>query len=281
VRAHVVNNRVYVDAEITWDGITSYAISNMAFLGTMPANWDRNFNSNAFEIIGPDKLPVFQEIYILPEHIVLNGIFPKKPGIIVGVFDAQMRGGFPDEVLTNFPNRKPIFKYPSWKFPGVLADQTEHTESGEHPAIIVNVQQQGYIEGTDITHKQLQEVFPFGYAVIYLGQNKRFRYEVFKNGLMDWKIDLDKVTIDPDFASGKVTWKIQPTSAEGQAGQIQFVNSTVSVICPMKNGTTNKAGFIIGNNPVPYVATLNADQRNPVFALGFRIPSSDEHNYQP
>jgi hypothetical protein len=122
VRAHVMNNRFYVDAEITWDGINSYAISNMTFIGTMPANWDRNCNSNAFEIVGPDHLPVFQEIYTLPEHIILNGIFPKKPGIIIGMFDGEMISGFPSEVLDGFPNRKAIFKYPSWKYPGVLAD---------------------------------------------------------------------------------------------------------------------------------------------------------------
>jgi membrane protein implicated in regulation of membrane protease activity len=120
--ARVTNNRLYVDAEVSWDGITYYAVSNMTFFETMPNDWDRNFNSSAFEIVGPDHLPVFQEIYVLPEHIVVNGIFYKKPGIIVGIFDTQLISGFPSEVLAGFPNRKPIFKYPSWKFPGVLAD---------------------------------------------------------------------------------------------------------------------------------------------------------------
>jgi hypothetical protein len=122
VRGHIFNKRLYVDAAITWDGITSYTISNMTFIGTMPANWDRNYNSNAFEIVGPDQLPIFQEIYSLPEHIIVNGIFPKRPGIIVGTFGTHLRVGTPQEVFAAFPNRKPVFKYPSWKYPSVLAD---------------------------------------------------------------------------------------------------------------------------------------------------------------
>lgn len=120
--ARVVSNRFFVDSDITWNAIDTYSISNMAFFGTMPADWDRNSNSNAFEIVGPDGLPVFQEIYALPEHIVVNGLFPKKPGIMLGMFGKHLVSGFPDEVLTNLPNRKPIFRYPSWKYHGVLAN---------------------------------------------------------------------------------------------------------------------------------------------------------------
>ena len=120
--ARVVSNKFFVDADITLDAVHNYSISNMTFIGTAPSGWDRNSNSNAFEIVGPDGLPVFQEIYLLPEHIALNGIFPKKPGIIIGMFGGHLVSGAPDEVLTNLPNRKPIFKYPSWKYQGVLAD---------------------------------------------------------------------------------------------------------------------------------------------------------------
>jgi len=88
----------------------------------MPPDWDRNSDTNAFEIIGPDGLPVFQEIYALPEHIIVNGLFPKKPGIIIGAFGNDCVVGFTNEVLPNLPDRKPIFKYPSWKYPGVLAN---------------------------------------------------------------------------------------------------------------------------------------------------------------
>jgi ABC-type transport system involved in multi-copper enzyme maturation permease subunit len=65
-----------------------------------------------------------------------------------------------------------------------------------------------FIEGTEVTHKQLSDTFPFGYTVFFSGENKRFRYEVFSNGLYDWNIDCDKVKIEPDIAAGMVTWTI-------------------------------------------------------------------------
>jgi len=140
---------------------------------------------------------------------------------------------------------------------------------------IRSVTQPDYLPGTDMTHSELSGVFPFGYAVIYPTENKRFRYDMFKNGKMDWNLDLDRIEIEPDFSRGTVTFQIHPISAEGNT-TMHFINSTFTIVCPLKNRVFRRAGFNFGNNPVPHVAVLAGDQRNPVFAIGFRIPLPGE-----
>ena len=81
------------------------------------------------------------------------------------------------------------------------------TAAPSTPAVIT-VPQPDYIEGTQITHNQLKEIFPFGYAIIYPSENQTFKYEVFKTGLMEWKINLDEVKVTRDFNNGTFTWTL-------------------------------------------------------------------------
>jgi hypothetical protein len=128
-----------------------------------------------------------------------------------------------------------------------------------------------YIEGTEFTRKQLSDAFPFGYAIIYFGQNEISSYEIVKSGLMEWKIDIDKISIKPNFFSGKVYWTFPPYFGFGN--EIKNVTiSNVPIACDLKSGVSQRAPVNFGNNPVLYVTTLSDNQLHPVFSIGFRIP---------
>jgi hypothetical protein len=139
---------------------------------------------------------------------------------------------------------------------------------------VVGVPQPDYIDGTQFTHKQMEDFFPFGYAILYPNENKRFRYEVFKTGQMEWTIDLAKVKVETDFTAGKVTVTLPKNwSASGgpQNNTVIMDNSTIKMEMPLTLGNCNPVGIVFGNTPCPYLLVLSVDQRNPVFAMGYRI----------
>jgi hypothetical protein len=139
----------------------------------------------------------------------------------------------------------------------------------------IMVQQPDFIEGTDFTHKQLDHIFPFGYAVIYLNSEGEKETHEFHNNLLNWKIDWDQVKIEPHFGSGMVTFTIPDMFANGGTGN--HVEGTTDVFTmPMKRGLVKPAGIGFGGDPAPYVAILSDNQRSPIFAIGFRIPSVKE-----
>jgi hypothetical protein len=143
---------------------------------------------------------------------------------------------------------------------------------------VVAMPQPDYIEGTKYTQKRLSEIFPFGYSLLFFGQNRILNNEIFKNGMMDWKLDVDDVSINPDFYSGKVTWTIPNVNAtpDGTGSQITIVGGKFTVDAPLKAGYARRTGFLLGNKPVMHVMTLGDNQRTPVFAIGFRIPIEGE-----
>ena len=134
------------------------------------------------------------------------------------------------------------------------------------------------IEGTRFTQKRLSEIFPFGYAVFFFGQNRILRNEIFKNGMMDWKLDVNAVVIEPDFYSGSVQWTIPNVNAatDGSGPHVSVNGGTIKVAAPLKEGCARRGGFLLANKPVLHVITLGDNQRTPVFAIGFRIPSEGE-----
>jgi hypothetical protein len=130
------------------------------------------------------------------------------------------------------------------------------------------------IEGTDVSHEQLTDLFPFGYAVIYITENKRIRYEVFKNGLMDWKLDWDRLKVEPDIVSGNVTWTVCDLEGTSPDSSLAIHVGKMTVVRPLqKNGQIYPMAIIFERKPVPYVMTLSDNQRTPIFAIGFRIPA--------
>ncbi len=100
-----------------------------------PISWDANSNKNAFEIVDDKGKVRFQFYYRSNAQIVIKGIF--MGGQHVYLVDETLRttlAKWPENLpkpppawflgqagIDNFAIR-PIFKYPAWKYPGVLAE---------------------------------------------------------------------------------------------------------------------------------------------------------------
>jgi len=145
---------------------------------------------------------------------------------------------------------------------------------------IIALPQPDFIEGTRYTQNRLNEIFPYGYVVFWYGQNHILRNQISKNGKQDWKLDVDAVSLDPDFDSGKVTWMLPSVNStpEGFWPELTINGSTIHVTANLKEGFARQAGFLVENKPMMYVMTLSDNQRTPVFAIGFRIPRAEEFN---
>jgi len=83
--------------------------------------WDYNSNGIAFEVVDESGAPIFQMIRKKPNHFVMNGIFPLPNGQLIVAGPNGLYGSTPS-VPAGF-SLKPIFKYPSWKYPGQYAEQ--------------------------------------------------------------------------------------------------------------------------------------------------------------
>jgi F0F1-type ATP synthase assembly protein I len=117
------NGRIYVDTAI-YSGSPEAApieIHGTSFV-VKPSDWDRNYNDYAFEVVNATGDPVFQFIYESQFHIVMYGIFPLPGG---GLVWADKSGILlnPDPFRTFHLQR--LFKYPSSKYLGQLADNSE------------------------------------------------------------------------------------------------------------------------------------------------------------
>lgn len=147
---------------------------------------------------------------------------------------------------------------------------------------IIAIPPPDYIEGTQITPKQLDGFFPFGYAVIYLNDAAEKQIHEVHNKLFDWKWDWNKVKIEPDFVLGKVTWTLPPVfSASGSRGDLQFSNVEIVGTTRLTNEIVRARFAYTAGVPCPYVGILSVSQRNPVFVVGFRIPQSQNEIFFP
>ena len=89
----------------------------------IPPTWDRNFNSNAFEIVDEQNMPMLQEYYKRPDVVVIRGIFVNNNnGCAVLFSHPALYAGFLPKDMTNIPDRKALFKYPSSLHPGELEE---------------------------------------------------------------------------------------------------------------------------------------------------------------
>ena len=81
---------------------------------------DRNYSSRALEVVTPDGHPILQIIWVTPGHMQLNGLFPLPNGTLL-----CLSSDSPKSVTATNPfsdcTIPPIFRYPSWKYQGVLA----------------------------------------------------------------------------------------------------------------------------------------------------------------
>jgi len=299
ITVRLKNNRLYVDADAIYHGtdVTGLTMDPDVLDNGLRTGWDRNFSPNVFEVVNQDTNPVFQAIYIRPNSISLNGVFiatptnetAKYPGLEFGQFlvmfsfgtnfslsvaDAKNVQQIVRSGLTRY-NSFREFNYPAYDHLGQFATAVPQAPNVQP---VVMIQQPDFIEGTRFTQKELSKLFPFGYAVFFYGENHILRNEIFKNGMMDWKLDVELVSITPDFNAGQVTWKLPGVGvqSQGTGDHIIINNMTLTVSLPLKEGCIREAGMDFGNNPVLYVMTLSEDQAKPIFALGFRIPSPTE-----
>ena len=90
-----------------------------------PAGWDHNSNQHALEFVDEHFTPVFQLIIKGPTDLEMNGRFATPGGVTIlsptlGLRVA--RGTFAASELAN-AELVPIFRYPSWKYPGQYAEK--------------------------------------------------------------------------------------------------------------------------------------------------------------
>ncbi len=113
---YIQDGTFYVDTSIT-DGSGREAIQiRKNGLAVKPSAWDRNFSSNAVEIVDANQRPIFQMIRKRANLIQVAGLFVSPKG---AVFDARPI--------------KPLFKYPAWKYPGKYAEESSDESPDESP----------------------------------------------------------------------------------------------------------------------------------------------------
>jgi hypothetical protein len=157
-----------------------------------------------------------------------------------------------------------------------IAWRLEKPDPSPQQAVII-IPQPDYIEGTEVARKQLEQIFPFGYAIIYLNEENQKEIHEFRSKLSNWRINWDLVKIEPNFESGNVTFTTPniDANAADKGSVLVMSNSTFVVNIRLQKGVSRVGPIQFGAVPVPYFAILNDNQRKPVFAIGFRIPTKE------
>jgi hypothetical protein len=115
VKLYYLENNLYADVKIYGgSGLPAIQIKKNKLINK-PQKWDFNSNKKALEIVNEKQIPMYQYIYKTSSHIILNGIFPLPGG---GVIFASEGGSITNPSPSKMFSLKPIFKYPSWKYPG-------------------------------------------------------------------------------------------------------------------------------------------------------------------
>jgi hypothetical protein len=121
LKMHLKNGAIYCDVAI-WEGegLPSIEISENEFK-VRPTGWDRNFTDNAFEVIDSHGKVMFQMIRKTAGHFVAQGMFPMADGgLVIGLNSSILVR--PSQDAIDRSHIEPVFKYPSWKYPGKYAD---------------------------------------------------------------------------------------------------------------------------------------------------------------
>jgi hypothetical protein len=115
------NNTIFYDVKL-WggNGKPPVEIKDNRFTVRIPT-WDRNFSSNAFEVVDQNGRVVLQMIRKSPNSFSIAGIFGGPTGELIAAGDEGILQNPSSEQLANFL-LKPIFKYPSWKYQGQYSD---------------------------------------------------------------------------------------------------------------------------------------------------------------
>ena len=124
------HNRLYVKSRTTY-GIEVFSDPS-AFDDKLNVNCDRNTNANAFELVNESLEPTLQVIYERPNAIRVNGVFRltkngQKSDFIWAIFGMhhgiyEIKDDSEKRLVLEPYKTNILFRYPSWKYPGVLAD---------------------------------------------------------------------------------------------------------------------------------------------------------------
>jgi len=152
----VISNRLFIEVDVPFQNRKRTITMSDDFdseLSQAPKPWDRNYNSNAFEVVNEYTNPVLQVIYKKANEVQVNGIFLVDTHDVLVAFNAMPLLISPravlienqatqevdiralGSILTNivvtldtnaaygiqFSDQKAMFKYPSWRYPGELA----------------------------------------------------------------------------------------------------------------------------------------------------------------
>lgn len=116
VKVYVQNKTFYVDVRLSGGlGLPPVELIRNQFV-VRPPMWDRNSNSSALGVVNEKGFPVLHVIYRTSSTIAINGVFWYPDGVLLVTDTEAVTDPAPGERFS----LKPIFKYPSWKFPGEL-----------------------------------------------------------------------------------------------------------------------------------------------------------------
>lgn len=129
----------------------------------------------------------------------------------------------------------------------------------------------GLIPGTRFTYKEIEELFPFGWMIIFYKERRRID-EVDSRGELQWKAD--DVEAIPDFSKQVVRWKIKGSAVRLRPGNsLRLTSNQIEASYPMEIGKLFlNRDILIEGEIQPHMMTLSTNQRTPVFALGYKFP---------
>jgi hypothetical protein len=123
--AYLLNGNFYLDVHL-FGGFHMPAVEIVRneFTVNIPS-WDHNVRDHTFEVVNENTVPMLQVIFETDRRVRVNGVFAgEKPNEVLilapgegGKIDIDPTGHTPITVPL-----KPLFKYPSWKYPGIYAD---------------------------------------------------------------------------------------------------------------------------------------------------------------
>lgn len=119
VIVYIKNGNLAIDAEVFAGEMEPPMHVRNNELSDRPARWDKNTdNEHALEIVNENTLPVLQIIYSDEARATIKGVFVNQK--VAAIIDDEIRGVSKREVV-RYPIKR-LFKYPSWKYPGVFEE---------------------------------------------------------------------------------------------------------------------------------------------------------------
>ena len=124
-KVYLLNGHFYVDTTLyAGHNVPSVKIERNEVAMDNPY-LDRNFTDRALEVVDQNGVPLLQMIFETDRQIVINGVFLSPDGksavIITPTTSSKVDIDSTGERKINVP-LSPLFKYPSWKYQGVYAN---------------------------------------------------------------------------------------------------------------------------------------------------------------